>query len=139
MAAPRKKQKQNKPDWDLNSLFENRVKHEIPKAPWVLRVTEHKDKTPPVFFVKERVSPDQRDDAEDLVAPRSVLRERGLVYGEEQRRVLPVIRTILSRIQDKNGVPLELHRFLNDKSLDFRGNLPLDEEAGFKLALIFKL
>lgn len=124
---------------DLDILYASRINKEAATSAWVLRITEHKDKPVPVFLVKERLSPDQRDDTEGMVAPRSVLKERGLLYGEPQTRVLPVIRTILSRIHDTNDVPLELHRFLSGKRIDFRGNLPLDEAAGCKLALIFKL
>jgi len=91
------------------------------------------------MIVKERILPEQRDDAEDLVAPRSVLRERGILYGPAQVRSLPVIRTILTRVCDKAGIPLELHRFLQGKRIAYRGNLPLDDEAGCKLALLFKL
>ncbi len=124
---------------DLEVLYATRVKKQAADAPWVVRITEHKDKPVPVFVVKERLSPEQRDDTEDMIAPRSVLKERGLLYGEQQTRVLPVIQTILSRIRDAQEVPLELHRFLSGRRIDFRGNLPLDEEAGCKLALIFKL
>ncbi|MBW2102282.1 MAG: hypothetical protein JRH05_06310 [Deltaproteobacteria bacterium] len=116
-----------------------KITKEISKAPWMLRVTEHKDRPVPVMIVKERILPDQRTDAEGLIAPRSVLKERGLIYGQAQLRCLPVIRTILSRVCDRAGIPLELQQFLNGKRITFRGNLPLDEEAGPKLALIFKL
>lgn len=124
---------------DLEIHFATQVKKQAADSPWVVRITEHKDKPVPVFVVKERLSPEQRDDTEDMIAPRSVLKERGLLYGEQQIRVLPVIQTILSRIRDSREIPLELHRFLSGKRIDFRGNLPLDEEAGCKLALIFKL
>jgi len=116
-----------------------RVQKEIPKAPWVLRVTEHKDRPAPVMIAKERILPDQREDADELVAPRSILRERGLIYGQAQLRCLPVFRTILARVCDRAGIPLELQRLLNGKRIEFRGNLPLDEEAGCKFSLIFKL
>ena len=116
-----------------------KAQKQIPRAPWVLRVTEHKDKPVPVMIAKERILPDQRDDTGDLVAPRSILRERGLIYGEQQLRCLPVFRTILTRVCDRAGIPLELHQLLNGKRITFRGNLPLDEEAGCKLSLIFKL
>ncbi|NOQ45468.1 MAG: hypothetical protein GQ559_02150 [Desulfobulbaceae bacterium] len=76
---------------------------------------------------------------EKLKAPRSVLKERGLLYGQPQLRCLPIIRTILSRVQDRSGIPLELHRFLETSRISFRGNLPLEEETGVKLALMFKL
>jgi len=56
-----------------------------------------------------------------------------------QLRCLPIIRTILSRVQDENHIPLELHRFLAGDRIEFRGNLPLDDEAGSKLVLLFKL
>ena len=116
-----------------------RIKKSLSKAPWALRITEHRDKPAPVIIVKERILSEQRVDTDNLVAPRSVLRERGLVYGPAQVRCLPVIRTILTRVCDKAGIPLELHRFLQGKRITFRGNLPLDEEAGCKLALLFKL
>ncbi len=119
--------------------YHHKVAPEVTKAPWVLRMTEHKDKPVPVFIIKQRILPDQRTDTDDLVAPRSILKERGLLYGPQQRRCLPVVRTILSRINDYKGVPLELQQYLNGSRITFRGNLPLDDEAGYKLALIFKL
>lgn len=111
----------------------------LSKAPWTLRITEHVDKPLPVMIVKERILPEQRVDTDGLVAPRSVLRERGMLYGPAQVRCLPVIRTVLTRVCDKSGIPMELHRFFQGKRISFRGNLPLDPEAGCKLALIFKL
>jgi len=115
------------------------IKKSLSKAPWALRITEHRDKPAPVMIVKERILPQQRVDTDDLVAPRSILKERGLLYGPPQLRCLPVIRTILTRVCDKAGIPLELQQFLQGKRISFRGNLPLDEEAGCKLALLFKL
>ncbi len=119
--------------------YKQKVLPEISKSPWVLRVTEHKDRPVPVFVIKQRLWPDQRTDTDDLVAPRSVLKERGLLYGPAQQRCLPVLRTILSRVADYRGVPLELAQYVSGSRITFRGNLPGDEEAGYKLALIFKL
>jgi hypothetical protein len=124
---------------DIDIHYQRKIRPEVPRAPWILRITEHADKPAPVFIVKERIHPDQRSDTSGLVAPRSVLRECGLIYGPQQQRCLPVIRHILSRINDHNGIPLELGGFLKDPRIAFRGNLPLDDEAGPKLALIFKL
>ncbi len=132
MAKPRIKK-------DLRAHYSQKVMPVMKKARWVLRITELKDKPTPVFIIKERIAPDQRTDADDLKAPRSVLKERGLLYGAPQRRCLPVIKTILSRVNDDKDIPLELHQFLSGTRILFRGNLPLDDEAGFKLALIFKL
>ena len=124
---------------DLEVHYQQRVRPEVSRAPWVLRVTEHSDKPAPVFIVKERIHPDQRTDTEGLVAPRSVLRESGLLYGPQLQRCLPVVRGIISRICDRKGIPLELPQFLKDRRIAFRGNLPLDDDAGPKLALIFRL
>jgi hypothetical protein len=124
---------------DLPLHYATRVRKQISSAPWVLRVTEHKGKPVPVFIVKERIHPDKRRDTKELVAPRSVLKERGLIYGPQQRRCLPVIRTIVTRVCDEAGIPLELQQYLNAKRITFRGNLPLDAEAGYKLAMMFKL
>lgn len=130
--APRKQK-------EIDAHYHHQVRPELTRAPWVLRITEHADKPAPVFIVKERIHPDQRTDTNGLVAPRSVLRECGLLYGPQQQRCLPVIRQILSRISDRKGIPLELGRYLKNGRILFRGNLPLDDEAGPKLALIFKL
>jgi hypothetical protein len=124
---------------DLEVHYQRRVRPEVSRAPWVLRVTEHSDKPAPVFIVKERIHPDQRTDTEGLVAPRSVLRESGLLYGSQLQRCLPVVRGIISRISDRKGIPLELTQYLKDRRIAFRGNLPLDDDAGPKLALIFRL
>ena len=98
------------------------MKKGIAKAPWALRITEHQDKPAPVMIVKERILPEQREDTEGLVAPRSILRERGLLYGPAQVRCLPVIRTILIRVCDKAGIPFELHRFLQGKRITSFGD-----------------
>ena len=113
--------------------YQQRVRPEVPRAPWVLRVTEHTDKPAPVFIVKERIHPDQRTDTEGLVAPRSVLKESGLLYGPQLQRCLPIIRSIISRICDRKGIALELTQYLKDRRIEFRGNLPLDDDAGPKL------
>lgn len=124
---------------DPREYYRLRVQPEVVHAPWVLRITEHKEKPVPVMIVKERIHPDQRTDTDDLVAPRSVLKERGLLYGPQQQRCLPVVRAILGRICDRNDIPLELGQFVNGRRIEFRGNLPLDAEAGCKLTLVFKL
>jgi len=127
------------PKTQQHAHYHKRVKPEIPGAPWVLRITEHKDKPVPVFVIKQRILPDQRTDTDELIAPRSVLKESGVLHGPRQNRCLPVLRTILARIKDYQGVSLELQQYLNGSRITFRGNLPLDDEAGYKMALIFKL
>jgi hypothetical protein len=88
-----------------------------------------------VFIVKER----QGRDAPPGERKVSVLVERASLYGDSLRRVTPVLRSIVERVRNDDGIPLELHRRLDGASVAFRGNLPLDDEAGCKLALIFSL
>jgi len=124
------------PDWELERDFQHRVRCLLPQSPWVLRVTEFKDKPAPVLVVKERVAIELKNGESGA---KRVLKDRGLLYGQSLRRCLPVFRTIVSGVCDDAGIPLELQRFLPNGRIIFRGNLPLDEEAGVKLALIFKL
>lgn len=139
MAATSIKEPGAKDALGLQLHFERAVNKELGGAPWVLRLTEHNDRPVPVMIIKQRLLPDERKDTENMLAPRSVLKERGLLYGPPQLRCLPVIRTMISRVQDRDGVPLELFRFLEGTRLEYRGNLPLNEEAGLKVALLFKL
>ncbi|AEG13742.1 hypothetical protein Desku_0094 [Desulfofundulus kuznetsovii DSM 6115] len=119
--------------------LQHRIRPLLKSAPWILRVTEYKDKPAPVLVIKERG--EGADDAPNNggVPGRAVLKDRGLLYGQPLRRCLPVIRNIVSRVCDHAGIPLELQRYFGNGGIAFRGNLPLDEEAGAKLALIFKL
>ena len=109
------------------------------RALWVLRITEHKEKPAPVFIVKKRFVPNGEAGADSKPADRPYLKDQGLLYGLPLRRCLPVILAITGRVCNDAGIPLELQRFFNNGRIAFRGALPLDEEAGAKLALIFKL
>lgn len=126
-------------DRDMQNEQLRRMQTLAERAPWVLRVTEHKDKPAPVLVVKERFTPGEDDNKNGKVTGRKVLKERGLLYGQSLRRCLPVIRSIVGNVCDDAGIPLELQRFFNNGRITFRGNLPLDEESGAKLSLIFKL
>lgn len=125
----------------LDEEYKERIAPLVADAPWVLRVTEHKDKPVPVLVVKERrfVGGATDDQGEGEWGRTSRLYDVAQIYGASLQRCLPVIRIILNRVTDPFGVPLELQRFFNSERIDFRGNLPLDRAAGPKLALIFKL
>lgn len=143
--------------WDVELHYSRKVASLVPEALWLLRITELSDKPSPVFVVKQRrtipveppangrskKSKKRRQDEGSLFgdkpAEKTVLQERGLIYGDAQRRCLPVLRDILSRVRDSHQVTLELQRYLSQDRPTFRGNLPLDDETGCKLALIFKL
>lgn len=136
--------KRKKDNADLMSVHKRRLLPLVEEAPWILRITEWKGKPPPLFIIKQRRFPeeDPTKAKKSKAAKNShagTLKDRGLLYGDSQRRCLPVVRRILSRVQDDDQQTLDLGRFLASDELTFRGNLPLDEEAGAKLALIFKL
>jgi len=120
---------------DLTAEYKKRVAPLTAGAPWLLRITQYCDKPVPVLVVKQRVQKEKGEGSEGA----KVLKQRGLLYGQALRRCLPVIRTIISRVYDPDDIPLDLHRYLGSGRIGFRGNLPLNEEAGIKLALIFKL
>lgn len=124
---------------DLERDLQQRLKPLLPGAPWVLRITAYRDRPVPVLVVKERLAPREEREEKGKTVVKGILKDRGLIYGQALRRCLPVIRTIVSNVCDPAGIPLELQRFLNNGRLTIRGNLPLDEEAGAKLSLIFKL
>ncbi|SHI62953.1 DUF7680 family protein [Desulfofundulus thermosubterraneus] len=124
---------------DLLPDLQHRIQPLLKSAPWVLRVTEYKDKPAPVLVIKERGEGADDPGKNGGTLVKAALKDRGLLYGQPLRRCLPVIRIIVSHVCDHAGIPLELQRYFGDGRITFRGNLPLDEEAGAKLALIFKL
>ena len=119
-------------------------------APFVLRITDWKGYPAPVLVISERGWEEDREHpfvweeatrphTEPVFASKGVLQERGHVSGETLTRIHPVIRNLLREVTDDSGVPLELDQFLAKAATPFRGNLPLDDEAGAKLALTFRL
>jgi hypothetical protein len=117
-------------------------------APFVLRIGQRKEIGGPVLIVKERtLTPSLSRGAEEVGAKRRVrvgvraegLRARGQMAGEALQRCLPLIRIIVARVTDEGGVPLELEQHLRLQMLRQPTRLPLDEEAGAKLALVFRL
>jgi hypothetical protein len=118
----------------LQEHYERQLKGRVRGAPFVLRITEWKDQPPPVLVVKERLSRDEaaQNGGENLV-------ERGFMKGEALRRLLPLLKKVCASVVDSAGIPTEVDRFLTQEGLKQRITLPLDEEAGAKLALIFRL
>ncbi len=110
------------------------------RYPFVLRLTRHKDIPPPVLMIKERIAPEDRDDLEGLKNPRSKTVDRGSLHGEAVRACLPVLKRILEEVKDEQGIPLGLEAYMNAEGLKQSNiNLPLDETAGARLALFFRL
>lgn len=107
---------------------------------YVMRLTRHKDLPPPVLVVKERIAPEDRDDTEGLTNPRAKHVERGTLHGESVRACLPVLKRILEEVKDDQGIPLGLERYMSAQGLKQTDlNFPLDEAAGARLALFFRL
>lgn len=128
---------------DLDQHLQDRLAKISGKAPYLLRITEWKDKPIPVLVIKERHFRDGADTPRETDGQRHkarpVLVELGNLSGEPLHRCLPVLRPILEAVNDEVDIPLELQRYMTTEGLRVRGNLPLDEAAGAKLALIFRL
>jgi hypothetical protein len=117
------------------------------EAPFVLRITRWRELTGPVLAVKERMArmpspatPDNNKIVRTFRPQKTAhLVGRGHIAGEALRRALPVFKPMLSRVRDENGVPLHLERWMTVEGLRQIATLPLDEEAGAKLAIVFRL
>lgn len=130
----------------LDGFYRRRLTGLTRSAPFVLRITRWHELTGPVLVIKERNARQQTPAAPDSEVVRALrparkanLTERGHIAEEPQRRVLPVLKSILGRVRDDAGVPLYLERWMTIEGLRQVVTLPLDEEAGAKLALIFRL
>ncbi len=126
--------KATKKKFDLREHYEKRLPKVRSKMPFVLRITQWKDKPIPVLVAKERIHED-----DEAKTTKSILVDRGNISGEALRRCIPILQKIVEPVTDKAGIPLELQRYLTTEGLRIRGNLPLDEEAGSKVSLIFRL
>lgn len=104
-------------------------------APFALRITIHNDVQPPVLVIKERRARDG-DEGETRTGQ---LQDRGRLHGDSLRRLLPIIRAIVSRARNEHDIPLEVDAFLSEEGMRTQRTLVLDEEAGSKLGIIFKL
>ena len=110
------------------------------RSPFVLRLTRLRRTEPPVLVIKERISAEDRDDVEGLTQPRAKTVDRGMIHGEAVRACLPVLKRLLERVTDEADIPLGLETFMTPQGLKQTDiNLPLDEGAGARLALFFKL
>ena len=134
-----------KEKFDHQKYYAERLASLWRKAPFVLRITEWKELQGPVLVVKERLEyVEKTNDVQaslDLegVKKKGELVERGHSAGDPQRRCLPILRKIMERVTDQAGIPLDLQRYLTQEGLKLQVTLPLDEEAGAKLGLIFRL
>lgn len=119
----------------LAAHYANRIGSDWRKAPFVLRITEHRDVDGPVIVVKERIERDNDDDEKTA----SSLEQRARLYNGPLKVSGSVIADIVRKVEDAGGVSYELERFLTKEGLRRPWSLPLDAEAGTKLALMGKL
>lgn len=98
-------------------------------SPWVLRITERKEYTGPVLVISER---------RNVEHGTTKLYEYGCIYSTALRACKRAICIMLSQVTDHAGRFLSLQELLDDK-ISYRGNLPLSEPIGAKLALLAKL
>lgn len=116
-------------------LYKTLHEGSLSAAPFALRITRHNDVPPPVLVIKER----RAREGDEGDARTGHLQDRGRLHGDSLRRLLPMVRTIASRARDEHDVPLEADAFLSEAGLKTPRTLVLDEEAGAKLGIIFKL
>ncbi|SDO82646.1 DUF7680 family protein [Selenomonas ruminantium] len=101
----------------------------LKSSPWVMRITVRKDYTGPVLVLSERYSTEKKTEK---------LREYGCIYNGALRYCRKAIQIMLSEVTDEAGRSLGLDELIDDKIV-YRGNLPLNETIGAKLALLAKL
>lgn len=119
----------------LGEIYSRLHVHALPAAPFALRITEHKDVPSPVLVIKERRAR-EGDGAGERTGQ---LQDRGRLYGDSLRRLLPIVRQIASKARSDDDMSLEADAFLTKAEMNTPRTLVLDEEAGAKLGVIFKL
>jgi len=119
----------------LTEHYERQLKPLVRLAPFVVRITEWKGQPIPVVVVKERVN---REEAMKTAGDAG-LQERGHIKGEALRRLLPLLKKACAHVTDSAGVPTQVERYFTQEGLRQRVSLPIDDESGAKLALIFRL
>lgn len=107
----------------------NEMQEELKTCNWVLRIGERKKFTGPVLTICER---------ENTESGMTRLKEHGGIYNGTLRTCKPAIRYMLSQMLDSNGRALGIQELIDD-TIAFRGQIPLEETIGAKLALLFKL
>ncbi len=110
-------------------MTQNEMQPLLKTAPWILRITEQKKYTGPMLEVCERRATE---------SGKTKLYEYGRIFNGNFRACKVPIRYMLSQVMDQAGRPLGLQRLIDNKTA-YRGQLPLDEVTGAKLALLFKL
>ncbi len=101
----------------------------LKEVPWILRVSEQKAFTGPILEICERQNTENGT---------TRLKEYGRIYNGTLRTCKPAIRYMLAQELDQLGRCAGLQELIDEK-IEYRGHIPLHDEIGAKLALLFKL
>ena len=115
-------------------LIESQIRSMINTSPYVLRVTERKGYNIPVLEICERISIENEKTGRRTAR----LKELGLIHGNNLRACQAAICYMVNHMVDNDGRPFDIPSLLRG-SISYRGNIPLDTEAGSKLALLLRL
>lgn len=115
-------------------LIEAQINGMMQSSPYVLRVTERKGYNVPLLEICERVN----DVNPETGKKSSYLKELGLIHGNNLRSCQIPICYMLNHMFDNDGRPYEANQLLKGE-ITFRGKIPLDDEAGVKVALLIRL
>ena len=115
-------------------IIESQIRSMIKTSPYVLRVTERKGYNIPVLEICER------EIIENIKtgAKTSRLKELGKIHGNNLRACQAAICYMVNHMVDNDGRPFDVPSLLRG-NIPFRGNIPLDMEAGSKVALLLRL
>ena len=140
-------QKTNEP---LEIRLERWKQQYLSDAPWAVRITERKDRPAPYMEMKTRRWVEEKksktsakvlESGDEKQKLNSVLKECGCMYGPKLTRCLPIVKDLLSKVRTPDdNVSMQLDEVISKNHLTVsQKTLPLDEEAGVKLALLFKI
>lgn len=115
-------------------LLEEQIKRLIHSSPYVLRVTERKGYTAPVLEICERIDETSEQDSKK----RTRLKELGIIHGNNLKACQIPLSYMMNHMTDNEGRPFEVSRLMRGE-ITYRGKLPLDTEAGVKVALLIRL
>lgn len=121
-------------------------------APWVLRITERKDRPCPYLEIKTRqwqIPQPLRESGiktqaavqDNELSLQPVLKECGCFYGAKATRCIDALKKIITGIRTPDdNLPMELERVVKGQQFIVKKQtLPLNDDAGVKLALLFKV
>ena len=115
-------------------LIDSQIRSLINNSPYILRITERKGYNNPVLEICERINIENEKTGKKT----SRLKELGLIHGNNLRACQAAICYMVNHMVDNDGRPFDVHSLLRG-NISYRGNIPLDTDAGAKIALLLRL